>query len=79
MVVVCKPILVFSSGLDQDFFWVKTFLWDKKKLGSKNVGVKQIFFGQAQARLRHSGSVRLKLRLSDSGSITQAQLTQSLG
>ena len=26
-----------------------------------------------------SGSVRLKLRLSDSGSITQAQLTQSLG
>ena len=36
-------------------------------------------FCQAQARLRHSGSVRLKLRLSDSGSVTQAQLTQSLG
>ena len=31
---------------------------------------------QAQALLRHSGSVRLKLRLSDSGSVTG---TQSLG
>ena len=33
------------------------------------------YYCQAQARLRHSGSVRLKLRLSQaqSGSVTQAQ------